>query len=226
LRRRWLDGDWVAAEGAVFPQFDDEKHVCDPFPIPKAWPCWLSKDPGRDHPDATVVLAIAPTGHLFVVAESCVKGSTTEMDAKTLDHLCAAFTVTRKLGDPHMMFSETKFSESGRTIAQQLAGFGHAFVPAPAARNQAEIAQQVEMIRTALVRVESDGCPTLQVFRGCQNVIRGFQTWSYARNAKGQMTGGDDKFEDVADDEMDCVRMLIAARPTFDGPRFSADVRR
>jgi hypothetical protein len=60
LRRRWLDGDWVAAEGVVFPEFDDTKHVIEPFPIPREWPCIIAKDPGRDHPDATILCGRPP----------------------------------------------------------------------------------------------------------------------------------------------------------------------
>jgi hypothetical protein len=224
LRRRWLDGDWVAAEGAVYPEFDEDKHVIDPFPIPRTWPCVMAKDPGRDHPDATVVAAIAPTGELYICAESVVRNTTNADDAKVLNDLCRTFNVVSKLGDPHMMFSSTKFSETGKTIAQQFLEYGHTFRPAPMARNQEEMAQQVEMVRTLLCRMDSKGEPMLRVFRSCPNVIRGFQTWGYVRNVKGEMKGGPDRFEDIGDDEMDAVRMIVSSGPTFEGPRFSVSV--
>lgn len=213
--KRMFYGMWVTAEGSVFPEFDADQHVIAPFAIPSDWPCIVAKDPGRDHPDATILAAVAPTGRLYLVTESVVRQTTTEQDAKALNELCKPFNVVKKLGDPHYMFSNTKMSDTGRTIAQQMRDFGHVFEPAPAARNQAEIAQQVEMIRTLLATRGADGEPMLQVFRGCAKTINGFQSWGYVRNTKGEMSGGEDKFEDIGDDEMDCVRMIVASRPQF-----------
>lgn len=225
-RKRWLDGLWAAAEGAVYPEFDEDKHVCDPFPIPRHWTCIVAKDPGRDHPDATILAAIAPNGRRYYAAESIVRQTTTAQDAAVLTKLCAPFNVAKKLGDPHYMFSNTKMSDSGRTIAQQMRDYGHVFVPAPSARNHAEMSQQVEMVRTGLTTILSDGLPAIQLFRSCVKTINGFQSWGYVRNSRGEMTGGEDKFEDVGDDEMDCVRMIEADGPKFDTPTFTFDSSR
>jgi PBSX family phage terminase large subunit len=237
-RTRMLEGRWVAAEGAVYPEFNEEAHVVTPFPIPKLWPCIVAKDPGRDHPDATVLAARAPLFvdlpqadgsvyrmyRLYIAAESVVRQTTVSQDAEVLTKLCSTFNVTRKVGDPHYMFSLTKMSDTGRTIAQQMRDYGHVFEPAPAAANQAQIAQQVELVRTYLTTIGPDGCPMLQVFRSCPNVIRGFQTWGYVRDTRGQMKGGEDKFEDIGDDEMDATRMIIASRPGEAEARFTVEV--
>ena len=57
LRRRWLDGDWVSAEGSVFPDFSEERHVIPSRDtIPGDWPCYVGIDPGFDHPCAILWL--------------------------------------------------------------------------------------------------------------------------------------------------------------------------
>lgn len=214
-RARLYEGRWVSAEGSVYPEFDDARHVVDPFPIPREWPCILAEDPGYDHPTAIVVAATAPNGRLYVCAEISRRQATIEQDASDIrGKLMPAFNIRKLVGDPHYMFSRTKFA-NGRTIAMQMADFGLHFSPAPAAGNQSEIAQQVEQVRTLLTSVASDGAPMLQVFRSCPAVIRGFQTWSYVRNSRGEQPGGEDRFEDVGDDEMDAVRMIVSSRPTF-----------
>lgn len=222
--QRLFLGEWCQAEGSVYPEFQETKHVIEPFPIPREWPCYLVKDPGRDHPDATLVACVTPLEQLIIVAESITgnasdikRSSTTEEDARTIDRLFSPnFRIVKKLGDPHMMFSETKFAQNGETIAKQMANYGHQFEPAPAARNQAEIAQQCDMVRTRLKSIGRNGRPMLQVFNTCTATIRGFQTWSYDRDTRGQIKGGEDRFSDVGDDEMDCVRMLVASKPTFE----------
>jgi phage terminase large subunit len=215
-RSRMLDGRWVAAEGAVYPEFNDAQHVISGFEVPREWPCFLAEDPGYDHPTAIVLATVAPNGRIYIVAEIVRRQTTIEQDARDItDRLSSQFNIVSKLGDPHYMFSANKHN-SGETIAQQMRRYGHLFRPAPSARNQEEIAQQVEMVRSKLVLLGSDGRPMLQVFAGCQNVIRGFQTWGYERSASGAIKGGTDRFADVGDDEMDCVRMIISSQPTHD----------
>jgi hypothetical protein len=238
-RARYLEGRPASLENVVFPEFG-KQHIRKPFEVPKEWPCILAKDPGRDHPDATLVVAVAPAyvdirgrdgkvtriNKLYVVDEiitgnSSEYGRSTniEEDARAIDkRLSPRYRIVRKLGDPHMMFSETKFSPNGLTIAQQMAAFGHVFEPAPAARNQAEIAAQCDLIRTRLTTLDNMGEPMLTVFEGCKATIQGFQTWGYKRNAKGEMNGGEDAFEDIGDDEMDALRMIVATNPVFATP--------
>jgi hypothetical protein len=212
-RARWLHGLWKAAEGAVYREFDEDVHVREPFDIPREWPSWLAEDPGYDHPTVILLMTMAPNGRLYVVNEYVKRETSIEDDAKHItQNIDPNFSVRKKLGDPHYMFSKTKHG-GGKTIAMQMATQGHRFEPAPAARNQIEIAQQVEMVRTLLKTIGADGAPMLQVFNTCQNTIRGFQSWSYVRDTSGNMTGGEDRFEDVEDDEMDCVRMIIASGP-------------
>ena len=215
LKRRWIDGDWTMAEGSVYPEFTD-RHIIEGFDIPREWPCLWATDPGYDHPCPTLVCAIAPNGRLYLCAEHVVR----QTDIPTLagqltTRLSSAFNVRRKLGDPHYAFSKTILG-NGKTFAEQMREFGHVYEPAPAARNNAEMAQQVEMVRTKLTTLGADGEPMLQVFRSCQQTINGFQSWGYQRNTKGETPGGEDKYEDVADDEMDCVRMIVASGPTFE----------
>jgi hypothetical protein len=217
-RARWLDGLWKAAEGVVYPEFTNE-HIIDPFDIPRSWPVYVAKDPGRDHPDATLFAAVAPNGRIYICAESIVRQTTVEQDAKVLTQMCSNYNVVRKLGDPHYMFSVTKMSDTGRTIAQQMMDYGHLFTPAPVARNQTEIAQQVDMVRTLLTTKGGDGYPMLHVFRSCPRTIDGFQSWSYVRDSKGRLRGGEDRFEDLGDDEMDCCRMLVACGPVYEAEK-------
>jgi hypothetical protein len=218
-RARMFDGRWKAAEGTVYPEFDEAKHVIDPFPIPREWPCTLTEDPGFDHPTAIVNGAIAPNGRLYICAEIVRREATIEQDALEIKRsILPNFNVVKMLGDPHYMFSRTKHS-SGETIADQMRKHGLHFVPAPAAANQTQIAAQVEMVRTGLTTLGSDGRPMIVVFRSCPRVISGFQTWGYERDGKGQLKGGEDRFEDIGDDEMDCVRMIVASRPRHEAHR-------
>ncbi len=69
-RRAMLYGDWSAFEGRFFPEFDYEKHTCEPFEIPRAWIRFRALDYGLDR-TAVLWLAVASDRTLYVYRERC-----------------------------------------------------------------------------------------------------------------------------------------------------------
>ncbi len=231
--KRWCDGIWCNAEGSVFPEFNEEIHTYDPYPdgMPREWPATLAKDPGRDHPDATLIGVVSPAfvirrrpsgdeykmHRIYIDAESVTQGTNNIDDARTIDtEFSPRYRIVKKLGDPHMMFSETKFSETGKSIAQQMADLGHIFMPAPAARNNADINQQAEMIRTLLVTLHpEDKLPMLMISKACPRTIGMLMSLAYERSRSGDIKQGDDKIQTLDDDEFDALRMIVSSEPQF-----------
>lgn len=52
LGKAWRDGDWDVFEGMAFPQWDYERHTCEPFQIPDHFPRWRAADWGYSAPFA------------------------------------------------------------------------------------------------------------------------------------------------------------------------------
>lgn len=61
--RAWLEGDWTVVEGAFFDCWSYEKHVLDPFPIPRDWACFRSMDWGSAKPFSVGWWAIVSEDH-------------------------------------------------------------------------------------------------------------------------------------------------------------------
>ena len=71
--KKYIDGDWNAAvEGAIFPEFEKDIHVIEPFPIPAHWQKYLALDPHLAKPFWALYAAQAPGGATFFFHE--VKG--------------------------------------------------------------------------------------------------------------------------------------------------------
>jgi hypothetical protein len=113
-------------------------------------------------------------------------------------------------GDPHHAFSHT--AQSPESIAEQARKCGVHMIPGPSASNSVDIEAQVNQVRHLLIN------DRLEVFDTMVNTITGFQSWSYKRTPDGALPPGDDRFEDIDDDEMDGVRGFIATNPTFTSP--------
>lgn len=83
LVKAWLKGDWSAVEGAFFSEWDQDRHVIEPFEIPSDWTRFRSMDWGFAKPFSVGWWAVAgddtgliPRGALIRYREwyGCVDG--------------------------------------------------------------------------------------------------------------------------------------------------------
>ena len=65
--RRFILGEWVAAEGAIYPMFDIKKHVSDA--VPRMRMTWIAADIGHTNPTAFVRLGAGEDGRVWVLDE-------------------------------------------------------------------------------------------------------------------------------------------------------------
>jgi hypothetical protein len=62
-------GKFSAAEGLVYPEFDENVHVIEPFSVPPEWQDEISIDPGLNNPLSAHWYAVDYDGTIYVVAE-------------------------------------------------------------------------------------------------------------------------------------------------------------
>lgn len=66
---RLRDGTWAAAEGLIYPGFDEAVHLVDRFTVPHEWTRWLTVDFGFTNPFVMQWWAEDPDGRLFLYRE-------------------------------------------------------------------------------------------------------------------------------------------------------------
>jgi PBSX family phage terminase large subunit len=204
LRDRWLYGLWRAAEGNVYAEFDESRHVIDPFEVPADWPWWVGFDPGKDHPMALLWFTRGPAGTLYIADEVYGSGYEVRDVCRFIGERSKGRRIQRIYGDPQMVTSNTMYAE--KSISEQMREFGVSIAPWP--RTGRNSAAMVEAVRTLLTAQPE---PALKVFRGCQSTINEFQSWRYKRTASGELPNGDDQFEDKDNHAMDVTRGMVAA---------------
>ena len=67
-RKRYVEGLWVIAEGAIYDMFDTEKHVVNECPVIKRWIC-CSIDYGTTNPFDAILIGVGVDRRLYAVAE-------------------------------------------------------------------------------------------------------------------------------------------------------------
>lgn len=66
--RRFILGEWVAAEGAVYDMWDEQIHVIDVVPAIQSWVC-AAIDYGTTNPFHALLLGLGVDGNLYVTSE-------------------------------------------------------------------------------------------------------------------------------------------------------------
>jgi len=219
LVRAWLDGDWSAIEGAFFAEWDEKKHVIEPFAIPRDWARFRSMDWGFAAPFSVGWWAIAadtiirpgliiPRGALvryreWYGASGPNKGlrlTAEEVAAGILDR-DAGDKFSYSVADP-AMFSE----DGGPSIAERMLSAGVTFRPADNARvgREGHVGGWDQM-RSRLRGI--DGVPMVFCFSTCTASIRTIPTLQHD-HAKAEDL--DTEAEDHAADEW---RYGLMSRP-------------
>lgn len=207
-RERMFNGRWKAAEGTVFPEFDEMRHVQKrEFAPPSEWPIYWGYDPGVDHPTCILWFTVSPNGCLYVIDEIYGGGQSIPQHAAAVKarERAANWQPTRRWGDPQEVFNRQK--ASARTLADHWRDEGIRMTPWPRTGNNAR--DMVEAVRKRLI------AGMFKVFAHCEHTIGEFQSWSYKRTAKGEMPDGDDQFEDRNNHAMDVIKGVVAANPTY-----------
>lgn len=62
-------GKFIAKGGLVYPEFDSNIHVIEPFDVPKEWYDTISIDPGLNNPLSAHWYAVDYDGNVYVIAE-------------------------------------------------------------------------------------------------------------------------------------------------------------
>lgn len=71
LLKRYVYGEWAAADGLVYPEFDEKEHVIDEKELENAiyTEYRIGLDFGADHPTAVVLIGVMPAGEQIVLKE-------------------------------------------------------------------------------------------------------------------------------------------------------------
>ncbi len=81
-------GRFKSSSGLVYPEFDENIHVIEPFNVPREWQDTISIDPGLNNPLSAHWYAVDYDGNVFVVAEHFEGGRDICYHANKIKEVC------------------------------------------------------------------------------------------------------------------------------------------
>ena len=174
-RQAMLHGNWDVFEGQFFPEFDREKHACDPFEIPEDWGCFAAFDYGLDR-TACLWLAYPPDkSHLYVCREFCQSDLILSRAAEEIHNRNNSPAARFFLAPPDLAGRRQESGRGGFDILTS-AGLSHL--------NRAENARISgwRRVREFLQTKAVDGTPFLQIFSTCTELLHCLPKLQFDKN--------------------------------------------
>lgn len=165
--RSEMQHDRVRPGDAAFPEWDPSVHVCDPFPIPEAWPRWRAVDYGYAVPYCCLWFAQAPSGRIYIYRETYGSGKTAGEQAYEIRLASAGERYKFTVADPAMWASERE-GERFKSNASQYQEMGVTLQPA--SNNRIAGWNRLHEV----LDWSEAAPPILQVFKSCHNFTRTF----------------------------------------------------
>jgi hypothetical protein len=166
-RRQLLEGDWLASNDSMFPEFSIFDHVVEPFLVPKHWSRVGGIDYGYRDPSAVVWFAVDPEDGTLVVYDELLQTGLTGREL-TLEIMTREANELINVDHPIDWSVYARTGHTGPSIAESMLSVP-GFKMRPADKNRE--AGWVQ-IHEALRKDPNTGRPKIKIFSTCKQLIR------------------------------------------------------
>jgi hypothetical protein len=205
-RRQLLDGDWLASKDNMFTEFDIQKHVVEPFYVPKHWNRVAGLDYGYRDPSAAVWFAVNPDDNSIVIYNEFLEtGLTGKEFALAIKAREAEELVYVDHPIDWSVFART--GHTGPTIAESMLQVPGFRIRKADKNREAGWVQVHEYLRSD----PKTGRPKIQVFSSCVGLIRQLISAKVSKTKPGDIN--DARTADGHWDLLDALRYGLMSRP-------------
>lgn len=190
-RKRMLEGIWCDNEGAVYSEFDEEKHVVKPFAIPKDWKRLRAIDFGYTNAFVCLWGAVDPDGRLFIYREWYKSGVRTAEHARIIRELSGNESYRITVAD-HDAAERAELESLGIRTK-------------PAGKN---VVRGIQLVKNRLVNA-GDGRPRIFFFNTLKNTLS--EIYQYRWGDESGKTNAREEPVKLDDHAMDAMRYMVAA---------------
>lgn len=214
--RKEYEIDWFALSGSlIYPMFNRNLHVIDPFRIPEEWTKYMAIDPGLRNPTAALWAAVDKEDDIYFFEEYYQPERTVREHAECIK------AIEKRLGFKSTPFRLIDPAASARNIINKKSvvdEFKSFNLYCKAANNDVDYG--VGMVQQNLSPDPETGCPRVYFFSSLKNTISEIMNYRYEEiSAKvAERKDPSEKPVKKRDHLMDCLRYILAEKPRYYKP--------
>ncbi len=191
-----------AAAGLVYPEFDENVHVIEPFPIPKEWQDTISIDPGLNNPLSAHWYAVDFDDNVYVTYEHYEAGRDIDYHADRIKEICQklGWHTDRQGRVCALIDSAAKQRTLGSVKSVVELFYERGILVNPDVEK--DLFSGIARVKSYLVR--DNGLPNIYIFNNCVNLIN---------EIKGYYWGNGDVPRKTDDHSLDEMRYYLMTKP-------------
>lgn len=205
-------GLFTSASGLVYPEFDENVNVIEPFNVPYDWYDTLSIDPGLNNPLSCHWYAVDYDGNVYVIAEHYMAGKDIEYHANMINSISDRLGWHRRNGKLHALIDSAanqRTLSSPKSVSELFGEYGIAVN----SNVNKDLFSGIQRVKSYLKN--ANGVSRLFIFKTCVNMIR---------EIKGYFWGNADTPIKKDDHSMDELRYYIMSKPTATSPKIEKSI--
>jgi len=208
------EGKFTSHSGRVYPMFNKDVHVCDPYPVPENWRCFRTMDVGLDCPTVCLWAHVDPYNNMVITDEYYQEGADAAFHTENIKRITGKREVVYTVIDPA---ANQRTAASTKSVMLQYIQLGLTnLIPG---KNSVDPGLQKVTEYLRYSRGEDDKvaiAPKLFITSNCPNLIAEFQGYVWSRKRDGERMNKPIKRNDHG---LDALRYLCMATPTHHEPK-------
>ncbi len=194
-------GKFRASSGLVYPEFDPEVHVIDPFRVPFEWQDQISIDPGLKNPLSAHFYAVDFDGNIYVIAEHYESEKDIDYHANKIKALAKELGWhTDSKGRLHALIDSAAEQKTLASIKSVSELFYERDILVNTKVNK-DTWSGIARVRSLF----SSRPPRIFIFKNCVNLIRELKSYRY---------GDGDRPKKIDDHALDELRYYVMSKPS------------
>lgn len=201
-------GRFKCSYGAVYPEFDENIHVIEPFEVPKEWQDKISIDPGLNNPLSAHWYAVDYDGNIYVVAEHFEAERGIGYHAEKIKEICKKLHWKRRADGKIEALIDSSANQKTLSGVKSVAELFYEKGISVNTRVNKDIFSGIARVKEYLKI--TDGKPRIYIFKNCVNLIREIKNYRYKEGDTPKKTD---------DHSLDELRYYIMTKPSLMPPK-------
>ena len=193
-------GKFFSGEGLVYPEFDANVHVIEPFRVPREWYANISIDPGLNNPTSCHFYAVDFDGTIYVIAEHYARGESIDFHIEKIFDIATRLDWQRDAKG--RLYALIDSAANQRTLASEKSVaelFSEKGILVNTSVNK-DLYSGIQRIKSLLCQRP----PKIYIFKTCVNLIREIKSYWWGKN---------DRPKKVDDHALDELRYFVMTQP-------------
>lgn len=218
-RKRFIDGSFEVFTGQIWPEFDPEIHVINPFPIPPWFEVIEGIDHGRRNPTAVLWAAFDDVGNCFIVDEHYEAGKRVGYHAEKILQ-----KRRQEWGTPNYTVIDASAAQKDPNTERSVIDeyWDKGIVTIPSDRHKiARVNRVAEWLQLDMnhphpktKEVRDEGWPRIYIFRNCVNLIEHVPQYKWKPQSISQLDDPKEEPLKKDDHDVDALGYILMTRPS------------